>query len=193
MMPDYRRRIIPGGTYFFTVVTEHRQRILCTDLARSILHNALADCLRERPFNSMAMVLLPDHLHAIWRLPADDADYPGRWARIKAQFTREWLARDGEEQEQSFSRHRQRRRGVWQRKFWEHHIRGPGDYEKHLHYVHYNPVKHGLARCPHEYQYSTFEKWVRRNVYDQRWCCSCAGNGALELPSFDGLDVTAME
>ena len=86
----------------------------------------------------------------------------------------------------------QRRRGVWQRKFWEHQIRDVKDYERHLHYVHYNPVKHGLAKCPHEYPYSTFEKWVRRSVYEPRWCCGCAGE-VTEPPSFEGLDLTAME
>ena len=81
-MPSYRRRNIAGGTYFFTVVTENRRGFLCTDPARSILHDAIADCLRERPFDPVAIVLLPDHLHAIWTLPAGDADFSVRWARL---------------------------------------------------------------------------------------------------------------
>lgn len=192
-MPSFRRRMFAGGMYFFTLVTENRQPILRTDLARALLHEALADCLRERPFDPVAIVLLPDHMHAIWRLPSEDADYSARWARIKAQFTHQWLDHDGAEQDRSFSKLRHRRRGVWQRRFWEHHIRDQSDYEKHLHYPHYNPVKHGLARCPHEYLYSTFQKWVRRNVYERRWCCSCAGDAAVKIPTFEGLDVTAME
>lgn len=191
-MPNYRRRNIAGGTYFFTVVTENRRGFLCTDPARSILHDAIADCLRERPFDPVAMVLLPDHLHAIWTLPAGDADFSGRWARIKAIFTRDWIRHGGEEQEQSFSRLRHRRRGVWQRKFWEHHIRDERDYEKHLNYLHYNPVKHKLAKCPHEYGFSTFGKWVNQNVYEPTWCCGCDGRVA-EPPCFDGLNETAME
>ena len=191
-MPNYRRRRIAGGTYFFTVVTENRRPFLCTDLARQILRDAIADCGRDRPFDAVAMVLLPDHLHAIWTLPNGDADYSGRWARIKAQFTREWLQHGGEEQDQDFSRLRHRRRGVWQRKFWEHHIRDERDFEKHFDYVHYNPVKHELAKCSHDYAYSTFGKWMKRSVYEAAWCCGCGGRIA-KPPSFEGLDMTAME
>jgi putative transposase len=191
-MPDYRRRHAPGGTYFFTLVTENRQPILCTELARSILRRAIEDCRRERDFDAVAMVLLPDHLHAIWTLPPGDANYAIRWARIKSRFTREWLDQGGPEQPRSFSRLEHRRRGVWQRWFWEHHVRDTTDYERHLHYIHYNPVKHKLARCPHEYEHSTFNKWVSRCVYEPQWCCACDG-ASSEPPSFEGLDLTSME
>jgi putative transposase len=191
-MPNFRRRHVSGGTYFFTLVTENRQPILCTETARSILHRAIDDCRRDRPFDAVAMVLLPDHLHAIWTLPEGDADFSIRWARIKAQFTREWLAHGGSEQSRSASRLQQRRRGIWQRRFWEHKIRDAKDYEGHFHYIHYNPVKHDLSRCPHEYRFSTFEKWVRRRVYEPQWCCQCAG-AVAETPSFEGLELSAME
>src|SRR5205809_151699 len=118
-MPSYRRRLIAGGTYFFTVVTEDRAPILGTALGRRILRGAMAECVRERPFELVAMVLLADHVHAIWKMPEGDGDYSTRWAAIKARFTREWLAAGGEEQGRSMSRVRHRRRGVWERKFWE--------------------------------------------------------------------------
>ena len=191
-MPNYRRRHVSGGTYFFTLVTENRSPILCTDFARSILHRAIEDCRRKQEFDAVAMVLLDDHLHAIWTLPPGDADYSTRWARIKAQFTREWLDAGGSEQPRSRSRKEHRRRGVWQRRFWEHKVRDMSDYEKHLHYIHYNPVKHNLVKCPHQYPYSTFRKWINRRVYERVWCCACGG-GTVEPPSFEGLDLTAME
>lgn len=191
-MPNYRRRHTAGGTYFFTLVTENREPILCTESARSILRRAIEDCQSKQAFDAVAMVLLPDHLHAMWTLPEGDADYSMRWARIKAQFTREWLDEGGSEQPRSRSRMQHRRRGVWQRRFWEHHIRDMSDYEKHLHYIHYNPVKHNLVRCPHEYPYSTLRKWILRRVYDPEWCCACDG-GVIEPPSFEGMDLTAME
>jgi putative transposase len=184
-MPSYRRRLIAGGTYFFTVVTENRRPILASDLARRLLHDAFAACLRKRPFESLAMILLPDHFHAIWTMRPGDADYSTRWAAIKAQFTHEWLAAGGKEQDRSFSRLRHRRRGVWERKFWEHQMRDERDLEKHLNYIHYNAVKHGLASCPHAYPYSTFDKWVKRDVYPATWCCCCEGR-VVEPPRFDG-------
>ena len=191
-MPSYRRRHAPGGTYFVTVVTENRQPILDTPMARDLLRRAIADCARARPFVLEAMVLLPDHLHALWRLPHGDADYAGRWASIKARFSREWLLSGGAEQPRTASRLRHRRRGVWQRHFWEHHVRDEADFERHLHYIHYNPVKHGLSTCPHGYEYSTFHRAVKRNVYEPTWCCACGGR-APEPPSFAGMDILAME
>jgi putative transposase len=191
-MPNYRRRLIPGGTYFFTLVTENRQPFLCTPLARRLLHAAIEECRCERPFDLVAIVLLLDHLHAIWTLPPGDADYSTRWARIKSQFTREWLTHGGDEQDRSWSRLRHRRRGVWERHFWEHHVRDDADYERHMHYTHWNPVKHGLAACPHAWPHSTFDKWVRRSVYEPTWCCACEGR-VVRAPSFEGLNVEAME
>jgi putative transposase len=172
-MPDYRRIHRSGGTYFFTVVTERRSPFLCDPAARRILHAAFDACRASRPFEIDAIVLLPDHLHAIWTLPDGDADYSTRWASIKAQFTRAWLGSDGarSEQPRTNSRIRHRHRGLWQRRFWEHTIRDEDDLNRHLDYVHYNPVKHGLARCPHKWPYSSFAKWVCRKGYEPEWCC----------------------
>lgn len=144
------------------------------------------------PFSLEAVVLLPDHLHAIWTLPAGDADYSRRWAGIKRGFTTQWLGAAGGEATRSQSRERHRRRGVWQRRFWEHLIRDPADFEQHLHYIHYNPVKHGYVRCPHGWRWSTFEKWITRGVYDRDWQCSCNDQRPTP-PDFRALDATAME
>ena len=150
-MPDYRRYYQAGGTFFFTVVTEGRARWLCEDRARMILHAAIASCRDRWPFSMDAVVLLPDHLHAIWTLPREDADYSRRWAVIKRRFTDRWLAAGGPERAVSRGRRNQRRRGVLLPRFWEHLIRDENDYERHVEYIHYNPVKHGLVRCPHEW------------------------------------------
>ena len=138
------------------------------------------------------MVLLPDHLHALWSLPEGDADFPTRFAVLKKSFTERWLRGGGWEGVVSDSRRRNRRRGVWQRRFWEHVIRDQEDLNQHLDYIHYNPVKHGLARCPHEWAYSTFGRWVKRGGYDPKWCCCCRGCEA-KAPDFGGLEETAME
>src|SRR6266542_7061001 len=97
-MPDYRRAYQPGGTFFFTVVTEGRAEIFASPLARSILGQVMRECAETRPFKTEALILLLDHLHAIWTLPPGDTDYSTRWSFIKANFTRRWLAAGGEEQ-----------------------------------------------------------------------------------------------
>jgi putative transposase len=191
-MPDFRRAFRPGGTFFFTLVTERRAPLLCQPLARRLLAGAIRDCRLSRPFDAQAMVLLPDHLHAIWTLPPGDGEFSVRWASIKATFTRGWLGANGGEQGRTGSRICGRRRGVWQRRFWEHLIEDADDFARHLDYVHYNPVKHRLAACPHAWPFSTFGKWVRRGVYEPDWQCVCAGRSVVP-PAMRAMDSTARE
>jgi len=172
-MPNYRRVYIPGGTFFFTVVTENRAPFLCEDRARDILRSSIETCRHKWPMTIDAIVLLPDHLHTIWTLSTDDSDYSRRWAWIKKEFTKAWLAGHGKEQSRSDSRLRNRRRGVWQRRFWEHAIRNDDDLIDHVEYIHYNPIKHGLVKCPHNWPYSSFHRYVAQGVYPQDWGCAC--------------------
>ncbi len=191
-MPDYRRAIVPGGTFFFTVVTETRAPIFAYDDARALMREAMAKTGRRLPFVVEAVVVLPDHLHTIWSLPAGDSDFSTRWSFLKRTFTKAWLSRGGREQITTESRRRNRRRGVWQRRFWEHTIRDEDDFRHHCDYIHYNPVKHGLATCPHGWVYSSFERFVRRGFYESDWQCACGGR-RVETPDFEGLGQTAME
>ncbi|TXI87397.1 MAG: transposase [Cupriavidus sp.] len=96
-MPDYRRYFVPGGTYFFTVVTADRRPLFQIEQARLILGQTIREELTDNPFEQIAIVLLPDHLHAIWALPPGDQDYSRRWKSIKSRFTRAWLAAGGTE------------------------------------------------------------------------------------------------
>ena len=146
-MPNYRRVYVPGGMFFFTLVTQGRVPILTDPDARGHLRRAFVDCRSRWPFRIEAIVLVPDHLHAIWSLPRGDTDYSIRWAWIKKEFTKSWVAEGGVEEAVSDSRRRNRRRGVWQRRFWEHSIQDEDDLERHCDYIHYNPVKHGLVRA----------------------------------------------
>ena len=174
-MPVYVRRHVPGGTYFFTLVTSRRARWLCDDPARALLHECLEEVRAARPFNIEAIVLLPDHLHTIWTLPRGDADFSTRWAAVKGLFTRRWTARGGVEHAVTRDQFRQRRRGVWQPRFMEHAIRDGEDLIRHVEYVHHNPVRHGLAACPKDWPWSSFHRYVREGVYDSGWCCGEAG------------------
>jgi len=158
VMSDYRRCYVPGGSYFFTVVTERRAAILANDRARDCLRDAIRHCQQQLPFRVDALVILPDHIHAIWTLPPDDCDYSKRWGVIKKYFTEHWLALGGAEQSVTASRLRYRRRGIWQRRFWEHALRDEPDYQNHLDYLHFNPVKHGLVKNVRDWLYSSFRR-----------------------------------
>lgn len=181
-MPNYRRARTPGAAYFFTVVTDGRRPILASPAAVALLRRILGDCRARWPFTLDAIVVLPDHLHAIWTLPHGDAAYPARWGWIKKQFTKEWRAAGGIERVRSLGRTRDARRGVWQPRYWEHEIRDDRDFATHLDYVHYNPVQHGYARCAHEWRASSFRRHVRAGDYDPdydpRWACCCDGRRA---------------
>lgn len=191
-MPEYRRAYAPGGTFFFTAITYERSPFLCDQRARRLLRGVLLDTQRRWPFTIDAIVLLPDHLHTIWTLPDEDADFSRRWGYLKKEFTKAWLADNGAEGLVSVSRQKNRRRGVWQRRFWEHAIRDEGDFERHCDYIHFNPVKHGHASCPHAWPFSSFCRWVGRGVYGNDWQCTCDGR-VIDPWESDGLDETAME
>lgn len=191
-MPQYRRAYRPGGTFFLTIVTENRAPILTTSAARTNLHTAIDACRANRPFTIDAIVLLPDHWHLMLTLPPGDADYPTRIAAIKSHFTRAYLTAGGREQPRSTSRLNARRRGVWQRHFWEHEIRDDTDYERHFDYILYNPVKHNLADCPHAWPYSSFAHATSTRLYPPDWQCRCNRRAPIP-PNFDALPIRHME
>jgi len=160
-MPYYRRRRAAGGTFFFTVVTWQRKRWLCEEISRIVLREAIKRVRDDLPFEIDAWVLLPDHLHCMWTLPGDDEDYSTRWKEIKKHVTRDirmrkllpWLI-----EYQGASRARKREARVWQRRCWEHEIRDEPDFENHLAYIHFNPVKHGLCADPTRWPYSSYHR-----------------------------------
>lgn len=123
----YRRDASPGGTWFFTVILANRDSGLLLphiDHLRQVMRQ-----VRERhPFTIEAMVVLPDHVHAIWTLPESDANYALRWSLIKASFSRGLPLQE----ERSASRVAKGERGIWQRRYWEHRIRDECDFEHHV-------------------------------------------------------------
>jgi putative transposase len=168
-MPEYRRYYVPGGTYFFTVVTHARRRFLTEQLSRDCLRSAMKAEFAIRPVEVVAIVLLPDHLHTVWTLPAGDDNYSLRWKQIKEQFTLAFLAGGGREGPMTRSRIKKRERAVWQRRFWEHLVRDEDDLKGILDYIHWNPVKHGVTNSPAEYPWSSFRRWVASGDYPLDW------------------------
>ena len=127
VIPDYRRYFVPGGTYFFTLVTAGRAPLFQSAEARRILGDTMREKRLEACFATPAVVLLPDHLHVIWTLPTGDEDYPSRWQAIKAKFTSAWLRLGGCEEAVTDGYRGQRRRGVWQPRYFEHTVRDEND------------------------------------------------------------------
>ena len=177
-MSSYRRFFAPGGTYFFTVVTAGRMPIFGDSRAVVRLGEAMRRVRAKHPFETVALVVLPDHLHCLWTLPRGDAAFSRRWQWIKADFTERWIAAGGGEHARSRSRSRVERgeRGIWQRRFWEHLIQEEDDLERHLDYIHFNPVRHGLTRHPAEWPWSTFSRQIRLGTYPPEW-------GTVEPPA----------
>lgn len=163
-MSRYRRSLVAGGTFFFTVtLADRRSSLLVTEIDR--LRRAYAATAKHLPFETLAICVLPDHLHALWILPPDDADYPRRWNLIKAAFSRGLPAAETRSQ----SKRAKRDKGIWQRRYWEHQIRDESDLQRHCDYIHYNPVKHGLVSRVQDWPHSSFHRQVREGRLPLDW------------------------
>ena len=186
-MTDYRRNRVPGGTYFFTVdLYDRRNQLLVRHV--DILREAVRKVRAHAPFHIGAWVVLPDHLHCLWTLPEGDTDFATRWQAIKTDFSRKMPARE----HRSASRFGKGERGIWQRRFWEHTIRDERDYAAHLDYIHFNPVKHGVAADVADWPYSSFHRAVAIGLYPPKWAGEAkqTGDGGETLEDwavgFDG-------
>jgi putative transposase len=168
-MPEYRRSNLAGGIFFFTVVTFNRLPILTGDIARKLLHDAWVNTAARFPFQTEAVVLMPNHIHCIWHLPEDDANFSVRWKEIKYSFTKGYLDQVGPGEARNASRQKREEAAVWQRRFWEHTLRDEVDLNRHLDYIHFNPVKHGLVERVADWPWSSFHRYVKLGYYDPDW------------------------
>jgi putative transposase len=164
LMSNYRRAHFPGGYYFFTVVTYKRRDLFNDSLARNCLREAWKTIQVKRPFETIALCLLPDHLHSVWKLPEDDFDYSIRWNSIKGLFTKTYLSSGGKDGQRNPSRLRSQEAAIWQRRFWEHQIHDEADLQSHVNYIHYNPVKHGLVDSLEDWPWSTYHRYVQKEA-----------------------------
>jgi len=166
-MPEYRRANVPGATYFFTVnCAQRKNNTLLIDHVEQ-LRESIRVVKQRHPFIIDAIVILPEHLHCIWTLPDGDANFSKRWSLIKSNFSRG--IPKGEMR--SDSRIKRGERGIWQRRYWEHLIRDEQDFERHVDYIHWNPMKHGLVKSVKDWPYSSFQKFVGEGVYQENWVC----------------------
>ncbi len=159
----YRRNRVAGGTYFFTVtLADRRSRALVDHI--NVLRGVVRRVRAAWPFEIMAMVVLPEHLHALWTLPDGDADYSGRWRAIKAGFTHELVGRGV-----PLARNGKGEYDLWQRRFWEHTVHDETDLARHVDTIHFNPVKHGWVEQVKDWPWSSFHRYVRRGWVEADW------------------------
>jgi len=179
-MPNYLRART-GSCFFFTVVSFGRRPILCEPPVRNALRTAILNVRSSRPFSIDGWVLLPDHLHCIWTLPEGDGDFSGRWLQIKRSVSRFCPEVASGSRGRTMSALKHRESAIWQRRFWEHKIRDDVDLERHLDYIHYNPVRHGYVPRAMDWPYSTIHRYVREGMYPIDW----GGGRHKELGEFE--------
>ena len=160
----YRRARFRGGTFFFTVTLADRHGSQLVDHI-GLLRDSYQTVHKRRPFKTIAICILPDHLHAIWQLPDDDLDFSTRWSLIKNEFSRGLIAQP----RRSASKISKREKGIWQRRFWEHTIRDDGDLARHVDYIHFNPVKHGHVTRVQDWPHSSFHRYVACGDLTEDW------------------------
>jgi len=170
-MARYRRNFVQGGTFFFTVtLADRRSRVLVEHVQP--LRHAFTTARAERPFTIDAIVILPDHLHAILTLPDGDTDFSGRWRRIKGHFSRSLL-----DSQMPLKRSANGELALWQRRFWEHTIRNEHDFMRHVDYIHFNPVKHGFVSRAGDWTHSSFHRYVRDGTLPADWAGDSSETG----------------
>ncbi len=164
-MTQYRRFYTPGASWFFTVNLAQRQNNQLLVDQVDLLREAFRYVKKRHSYRMDAVVIMPDHLHCIWTLPKDDADYSLRWRLLKTYFSR------GIPKGESISnsRSKRRERGIWQRRFWAHLLTDQDDYNRHFDYIHWNPVKHGVVHQVNEWPHSSFYRCVESGIYPFDW------------------------
>jgi putative transposase len=163
-MSRYRRSLADGATFFFTVNLADRRSHLLTDEIDRLRH-AWRTVREQHPFEDISACILPDHIHTIWQLPNGDADFGKRWGNIKRQFSKGLPAAES----RTVSKIAKREKGIWQRRFWEHQIRDDLDLQRHVDYIHHNPVKHGYVKCAQDWPHSSFHRYVRESIITLDW------------------------
>ena len=163
-MSRYIRPKVQAASVFFTVALADRSSNL---LVREVtlLRAVVGQVRATRPFHIDAWVVLPDHLHAVWTLPAGDADFSTRWKEIKARFTKAV----GLVGRRSASKIAKGEAGLWQRRFWDHHIRDEADFAAHVRYCWGNPVKHGLVERAVDWPYSSIQRDIKLGRVEPEW------------------------
>jgi putative transposase len=153
---NFRRYYIPGSAVFITQIVQYRELVFrepkYLNLLREILHNVK----QFHPFSMLGYVFLPEHFHMIIQ-PTGEHNFSDIMHSLKPNFTKEYKKLIGLPSSKSMK--------FWQKRFWDHVIRDDRDFENHLHYIHFNPVKHGYVTDPRDWKDSSYIEWEKRGLY----------------------------
>jgi putative transposase len=102
-------------------------------------------------------------------MPINDANYSLRISELKKRFSKHFIAEYGNFTLVTPTQRKRGESGIWQRRFWEHYIRDEEDLQRHIDYIHYNPVKHGLVNHVNQWPASSFFDYVEQGFYEIDW------------------------
>ncbi len=157
-MPNYHRYYPNGHPVFATIVTYQRHAWLTSDANVQLLLSSIHLVKEKYPFRHIAHVILPDHVHWLFE-PDGDANFSKIISAVKRSVT--WRMKENGE--------RNTISPLWQKRFYDHIIRDQEDLGRHLDYIHFNPVRHGVVKRVGEYPHSSFAEWLKRGAYDPEW------------------------
>ncbi len=149
-MPNFHRFYIPNSIVFITCITYGRYPYLLKEDDIQLFMTTVNAVQIIHPFTLPAYVILPDHFHWLIQLPEDQPDFSKVMQSVKWNYSLNY--KRFHEISGKFN--------LWHRRFHDHVIRSEQDLEHHLGYIHWNPVKHGLAQSPEEWKYSSYKNWA---------------------------------
>jgi putative transposase len=154
----------PKATCSFSRLSSPSGRATCSWIGSTVYDRPIGRFNIAAHLKRSRFCILPDHIHAVWALPENDADFSMRWSLIKSGFSRGLDA-----QPRSKSKVLKREKGIWQRRYWEHAIRNDADLERHVDYIHFNPVKHGYVTRVADWPHSSFHRYVEQGLLVSDW------------------------
>ena len=155
---NIRRYYVPDQTVFITQLVKYREPVFANEQYLNLLKEILRNVKELHPFTMVGYVFLPDHFHLIIH-PTGESNFSKIMQSLKSNFTKEYKKMLGLSPSQSMR--------FWQKRFWDHGIRNDRDCENHLHYIHFNPVKHGFVHEPEGWPDSSYLHWVERGLYEK--------------------------
>ena len=170
-MPNFRRYYVPNAIYFIVAVTRDRRPVFAEEANAGLFYNVIRQVRQIKPFSLLAHSLIPDHVNLLIK-PTGEADISRIMLSIQRTFTLAYKRTHGITTSLS----------LWQPRFWDHIIRDENDLKRHLDYIHYNPMKHGLTTHPEDHPYSSYHHWLERGYYEEGW-------GHSEPENVKGMDL----